>query len=734
MRLLCLLLLGLVPLAGQTVKTRITAADLLKIRQVTQVDVAANGNFAVYGVRSMFADEGKEGKDGKDGETHYGYRTHLWRVDLNDPAAQPVQLTFGDRNDSPAGLSSDGKLLAFLRTENAADVASKAKPKTQVFLLTMDTPGEAQAVTNLEQGATAVVWRPDGKALLVSSAIPLSKIEGVPPYSLDRPGREYESYTKEQLEAARPDGDLAQIRAWLYKNGQKDNPTVVTRMNFLGEQALAPEMTVTQLFVVDLVAGNKVTQITKGFLPHNNPQWSPDGQLIAYGSYPEGKQNPDRVRRGAVRLMDSAGNGDHAILDDEHHNWQVARFAPDGQHLLVTVSDPSDLIYAQPQLALTNLEGKDVKMLYSKWDASPQGVTYAVDGSILFTSGWQGGFPLLRLREAQLETLIESPDGVQTFGTAAGKIVYALTKAENPNELYLWEPGGKTRRLTDLNEGWLAGKLLVMPQEKWLTRPDGRKVQYWVMAPEGAEEGKRYPWVLDMHGGPSAMWGPGEFSMWHEFQTFCAWGYGVVYANPRGSSGYGAGFQKANYKNWGAGPAGDVLAALDETVKSNSLVDKDRLFLTGGSYAGYLTAWIVGHDNRFKAAAAQRGVYDLSTFYGEGNAYVLVQGAFGGFPWQPETKKLLDSESPVSYVSRIHTPLLILHASTDYRTGPVQSQMLFRELAQQGKPVEYIRYPGEGHELTRSGNPGRRMDHMLRIVEFFERYARNERQPPSNTQ
>lgn len=731
MRLLCLLLLGLVSLSGQITpkpaKTRITAADLLRIRQVTQVDVATNGSFAVYGVRSMFSEElGNT-------ETKYGYRTHLWRVDLNDPEAKPVQLTFGDRNDEPQGLSSDGKFLAFLRTENDQSSGARTKPKPQIFLLKMDEPGEAQAVTRLEHGAGGAVWRPDGKALLVSSAIPLSEIEGVPPFSTDRPARDYEHFTKQQLDAARPDGDLAQIRAWLYKNAQKDNPTVIHRMNFLGEQGLAPEMTISQLFVVDLTDGNKVTQITKSFLPHNHPQWSPDGRLIAYGSWPEGKQHPDRVRRGAVRLMDAAGNGDHSILDDEKHNWQLSAFSPDGRQLLVTVSDPAELIYAQPKMALVNLEGKQWKMLDAKWDAAPQDIVYLPDGSILFTSGWHGGFPLMRLRDAHLETLIEAPDGVQSFAAGGGKIVYALTKPDNPNELYLREPGAKIRRLTDLNESWLAGKLLVKPEEKWLTRPDGKKVQYWIMNPQGAEEGRHYPWVLDMHGGPSAMWGPGEFSMWHEFQIFAAWGYGVVYANPRGSSGYGMAFQRANFKNWGAGPSGDVLAALDETVKSNPLVDRDRLFLTGGSYAGYLTAWIVGHDNRFKAAAAQRGVYDLTTFYGEGNAYVLVQGAFGGLPWQPDARKLLDAESPITYVSRIQTPLLILHASTDYRTGPVQSQMLFRQLEQQGKPVEYIRYPGEGHELTRSGNPGRRMDHMLRILEFFERYAHNGRGAPSDT-
>jgi dipeptidyl aminopeptidase/acylaminoacyl peptidase len=302
----------------------------------------------------------------------------------------------------------------------------------------------------------------------------------------------------------------------------------------------------------------------------------------------------------------------------------------------------------------------------------------------------------------------------------------------NPNELFVIDRDGKRRQLTALNSGWLADKEVVLPKEHWITRPDGMKVQYWVMKPAGTESGKKYPVVLDMHGGPSAMWGPGELSMWHEFQIFCSWGYGVVYSNPRGSSGYGYEFQRANYKNWGEGPAADVLATLDESLKENSSwMDSDRLFLTGGSYAGYLTAWIIGHDNRFKAAAAQRGVYDLTTFFGEGNAFRLVPNHFGGYPWEPDTRKLLDQQSPFTYAANIRTPFLILHGSQDFRTGVTQSEMLYKALAQMGRPVEYIRYPNIGHEQTRSGPPLQRMDHMLRIIEFFERYSKNDRQPPT---
>jgi dipeptidyl aminopeptidase/acylaminoacyl peptidase len=382
--------------------------------------------------------------------------------------------------------------------------------------------------------------------------------------------------------------------------------------------------------------------------------------------------------------------------------------------------------YRQTMLGIANADGSELKWLTRDGEPSVNSVNVEQPGYVYFTRGFHGGEPLERvdLNSGKTEELVEGPVGVSAYAMAGAKVIYALISAADPNELYVAEAGKQPRRVTELNTRWLESRLLSTPEEHWLTRPDGLHVQYWVMKPVNAEPGKRYPWVLDMHGGPSAMWGPGEFTMWHEFQIFCSFGYGVVYGNPRGSSGYGYAFQRANYKDWGDGPMSDVMAVLDETASSYPMVDKDRLFVTGGSYAGYLTAWIVGHTNRFKAAAALRGVYDLSTFFGEGNAYRLVPEEFGGYPWEPATRKLLDRESPITYVEQIKTPLLIIHGSSDNRTGVVQGQMLFRALKQLNRPVEYVRYPGAGHELTRSGDPKQRMDHMLRILEFFERYTR----------
>ncbi len=672
--------------------------------------MARDGSFAVYGVQSI-----KTG--GKKDDPRYHYETHLYRIDLASPQAAPRQLTYGRRADRGLALSPDGKWLAFERPDEETK-------RSQIWLLPIDG-GEARPLTSLEFGAASPLWKPDGKELLVVSQVPLSKLDEKPAFSQDRPARDWFDFDRakpgssETIEA-RPDGDRRAIRNWLEKNAAEDNPSVITRLAFQNETGLSKEMRRARWFNV-AVDGSRAPRFVAQLA--GPCAWAPEESRIACAGTASAKEHPDRSRRTAVYVMDAEGGNPRAVANKEDESYTDPQFTADGRKLILKATATDEPTYRQTRLVQLEVETQRLAPLV-EWAGSVNEAAIATDGSVLFTSAWHGGFPLQRFAGNALQDVVPSPRGVTAFGEGGGRVVYAVTAVENPNELYLRDKDGSTRKLTALNE-WVNAKQLSLPKERWITRPGGLKVQTWVMDPIAAEPGRKYPWVLDIHGGPHAMWGPGELSMWHEFQLLCAWGYGVVYSNPRGSGGYGYAFQKANYRDWGAGPAGDVLAALDEAVKSNPLADSNRLFITGGSYAGYLTAWIVGHDHRFKAAAAQRGVYDLSTFFGEGNAFRLLAGDFGGWPYEGEMRRLLESESPATYAAQIRTPLLILHGSNDMRTGVVQSEMLYRALKQQGKPVEYIRYPGASHELTRSGDPRQRMDHMLRIIEFFERYSAN---------
>jgi dipeptidyl aminopeptidase/acylaminoacyl peptidase len=313
-------------------------------------------------------------------------------------------------------------------------------------------------------------------------------------------------------------------------------------------------------------------------------------------------------------------------------------------------------------------------------------------------------------------------EGIGSFAVTANKMAYVKTTENNPFEIYTADAYAKNeKKLTTLNERWLDKKQLASVEKNSFINDNKQTINYWVMRPTGFSKEKKYPLLLQIHGGPTAMWGPGETTMWHEFQFWCAKGYGVVYCNPRGSGGYGEAFLKSNTNNWGNGPMTDVLTALTKTV-AQGWADSTRLFVTGGSYGGYLVTYILGHTQKFRAACSQRGVYNLTTFFGEGNAWRLIPHYFGGYPWEKSTADILMRESPTSYVQNISTPLIIFHGENDLRTGVTSSEQLYKSLKVMERPVEYVRHPNATHEITRSGNNRQRMDQMLRTWEFFERY------------
>jgi dipeptidyl aminopeptidase/acylaminoacyl peptidase len=381
-----------------------------------------------------------------------------------------------------------------------------------------------------------------------------------------------------------------------------------------------------------------------------------------------------------------------------------------------------------PSLAIMPINGTLSEATILPFDRNKGGLNWSNDEKyIYFTAQSNGGAPIYRVdvKTKAVEQLTESTAGISSYDLYNNQLVYVKTEVANPFELYSSDASGKNaQRISSFNYNWVSKKQLSLPEKKTFKNEKGQIVEYWVMKPANYEAGKKYPAILDIHGGPTAMWGPGESSMWHEFQYYCAKGYVVVYGNPRGSGGYGTEFLRANINDWGKGPTSDVLTSLNLAAK-DGFIDTTKLAVTGGSYAGYLVAWIVGHDQRFKAACAQRGVYDLGTFFGEGNAWRLVPNYFGGYPWEEKSKAIIERESPIKYVANIRTPLIIFHGENDLRTGVIQSEMLYRSLKVLGRTVEYVRHPGASHEITRTGNNRQRIDQMLRTMEFFERFIKH---------
>jgi dipeptidyl aminopeptidase/acylaminoacyl peptidase len=687
----------------------IKVTDLLKINAIGGISLTENGKKIAYVVTSIVQDE-------KTPE-EYNYQSQIW-IANSDGTDTPRQVTFSKEGASQPVWSPDGSSLAFVRSVDG---------NPQIFLLYLNG-GEPTQITNSKRGASSPVWSPDGKQIAFVSSFSLKEYVNdtlynrngdLPAFPMEKPGLSNE-YLKKSKAKADPDGTLEEVRAYLAKNETDRKAKVINKLNFQQESTTSSEFLLTHVFITDAKPGSKPTAVTSGFFSFSNPQFVGTGKLIVEANL-DSTQLPDRSLAASIWMVNKDGTGMQKVTEDKERRYSGSSVSPSGKW--IAYLNGATQFNTFPVLEIMSLQpaSRPIQILH---DRSKGNLTWSKNDKYLyFTSPSNGGTVLNRLDPVtkQVTVLSSVNEGVGSFDIKEDKIAFVKTAVESPFELYVADGSMKNQKaITSLNSSWIRNKKLSMPEKHSFTNNAGMEVEYWVMKPTNYQAGKKYPLLLEIHGGPSAMWGPGESSMWHEFQYFCSKGYGVVYSNPRGSGGYTEAFLRANINDWGTGPASDVLTALDKTV-AEGWADTSKLLITGGSYAGYLTSWIIGHDNRFKAACSQRGVYDLRTFFGEGNAWRLVPNYFGGYPWEKKTYDILERESPINYVQNVNTPVIIFHGENDLRTGVIGSEQFYRSLKVMGKHAEYVRHPGATHEITRSGNNRQRVDQMLRTWEFFER-------------
>lgn len=701
--LLALVLLG-APVLLFAQNEPVLATDLLRIAQPGSVQFSPDGGKYLFTVRTI--------EDNK-------YITQIWVAE--SIGSTPRQLTFAKEGASQPFWHPNNQDIGFVRSDGS---------RPQAFRISLNG-GEAQAITKHPKGVSSPRFSPDGRSILFSSSLRFDEIlsdslhQKGPSWDVETAGRsvgDIPAGTKPN-----PDGSLAEIRAYLNENTSGNNPRVVSRLNFQGETDLNPHLSFSHIYIQEADIDAIPRALTSGFFSFGGASFSHDGAYVLFSAALDSTTHPDRVNVSSIYGVPVAGGRLQHVASIPGFSLGAPQTSPDGRYILTPAFDRNDLGYGQSRLYMHDQNTGAVTDLTEGFDRSAGNASWSRDSRyVYFTTNSNGGSPLHRIdiRTKRITRLTSFEHGISSYSVSSNTIVMVRTEVANPYELYSSRlDGTQPTRLTDLNHHWVSKKKLSYPQGGTLLQ-DGFEVQYWIMEPTFRAEGETYPLLLNIHGGPSAMWGPGEASMWHEFQYFASRGYGIVYSNPRGSGGYGRDFQAGNYQDWGVGPAKDVLAAAD-IATTLPWVDKDRQVITGGSYAGYLTAWIIAHDHRFKAAMAQRGVYELTTFLGEGNAWRLVPNHFGGYPWEPEIDAVLKRNSPQSFVNQIQTPLLIKHGDTDLRTGVIQSELLYKSLKIQGKPVEYVRYPRASHEMSRTGEPKQRIDRMLRMAEFFERYIQH---------
>ncbi|OGX89620.1 peptidase S9 [Hymenobacter lapidarius] len=713
------LLLGLLccvaasPAYAQQGAEPVKVTDLLKIKQIGNITLTRDGRKAAFTVLGIEPDEKNK--------ADYKNVTQLYEIGT-EAGAKPRQLTAAREGASQPAWSPDGRQLAFVRTVDE---------QPQVFVMAANG-GEGRQLTRYKHGAGSPKWSPDGRQVLFSAAIPLRELlkdsllnaaKSLPRWPFEKPGFDKNDQLAATTAKPNADGSLAEIRAYLDKNETDKKAKVLTKLNFQDERDVSAEQTFSQFFLIDATAPEaRPVAVTNGFYRFNQAAFTPDGKHLLLSADIDSLQHPDRSLENEIYLADRDGRRPRLLLGQDNTVYSNPEVSPSGKWLAFQMS-PATGVHV-PELAVMPLNGTAKDIIIIPFDRSKGNLAWSDDDKyVYFTAQSNGGAPLYRanINTRKVEKLSAADTGITSFDVARGKVVFSQTSVLNPSELLVADAGLKKVQPAGNFNDWVKTKRLSLPEKHTFVNDKGLTVEYWVMKPTGYQAGQKYPVVLEIHGGPSAMWGPGETSMWHEFQYFASQGYGVVYSNPRGSGGYGQGFLRANVLDWGNGPSSDVLTALDKTV-AEGWADPAKLTVTGGSYAGYLVAWIISHDQRFKAACSQRGVYDLATFFGEGNAWRLVPNYFGGYPWEPAVRQVLTRESPISYVQNITTPYILFHGDNDRRTGFVQSEMMYRSLKVLGRPVEYVRHPGGTHELTRSGDNRQRIDQMLRTFEFFERY------------
>ncbi len=687
------------------------ADDLYALRVPVDVRLSPDGERVVYCLKETSPEKDE-------------YRVSLWLVPA-DGSAPPRQLTLGRKKDTTPRWSPDGRTLAFLsdrgtvlekggagdRPRDPADEKEDDKDgATQVWLLPMDG-GEARQLTRLPQDVTDLDWSPDGRRLCVVSA-----------------ATEAERKPKRRKPGDPPERDARILDRLQYQlNGT----------GFITDK-------VPNLWLVDVSDGAS-RRLTSGPSRDQGPVWSPNGRVICFAS--DRHANADLTWRSDLYLLDvESGTVERVTGGRGDRYFRLPAWSPDGRwlacigHRYTAGGATREDVWRfrpQPEQDGENLSGASDLMVASAMGSDLFGfadprVFWDGDGrSILFAAPIEGSYELWRVAVAdkRVERLTEGrhamtrPDAVPT--KAGMRVAAVWMTADDPPDVVAMDvrPMGarrpapaEPRRLTDLmGETWRDVKI-VRPVERW-HEVEGRRIQGWFLA--APRTGRQpAPLVTEIHGGPATLYG---WTMFWEWQTLVAQGMSVYACNPRGSQGYGEDFCRANFRDWGDGPMRDVMAGIDALV-ADGLVDGDRLGVTGGSYGGYLTSWIVGHTDRFKAAVSCRSVNDMTSEMLTGDLAGPLFGKYeyGRNPWEePEIYRL---HSPLTFADQIRTPLLIQHAEQDLRCPITQAEELFTVLRSLKRPVRLMRVPEESHELTRSGAPFRRVENIERISDWFRHF------------
>lgn len=611
-------------------------------------------------------------------------RSNLWQVDVDSGKSRP--LTSGNHNDRSLQLSPDGEVIAFVSDRSGSP---------QIHLLWLDT-GDFQQISRLPEAPSNITWSRNGAHLAFSMFVPEDtsvpidlpkKPEGAnwaegpkfidsATYRVD--GHGYVKQGNDQIFVLpREGGTPRQLTAGEYGpmslgeiSWASDSESIYFSANRHKNHELEPNN--TEIYKVQL-NNLKITPLTDRYGPDSNPQISPDGKKLAYIGY-----------------------------DDQHlgyaHNHLYVMDLPNGESRVLETAD-------------------DRSVNQFRWLRDSNSIAYSYDdrGTTKISVKRLGGRDRLIASDAGGLSLGRPYSGADFTVSTDGLVAYTRTNGLYPAEIALTQ-GSEPRNLTDLNRDLLPYKDLARLEEITVnSRHDGREIQGWIAYPPGFNQDQKYPLLLEIHGGPFANYGP-RFAM--EMQLYAAAGYVVLYANPRGSTSYGAEFANLIHHNYPSHDYDDLMSIVDATV-DQGYIDEERLYVTGGSGGGVLTAWIIGKTDRFRAAVVAKPVINWESFVLTADySRFFVKYWFSGMPWEkPEEYR---RRSPLTYVGNVSTPTMLLTGEQDYRTPISESEQFYQALKLRQVPAAMVRIPEASHGIA--ARPSQLIAKVAAVLYWFDKH------------
>jgi len=724
-------------------KRNITEKDLFDFVWIGDPQVSPDGAQVAY-VR-VTANEKKD-----------GYDTAVWVVSTSGDQP-PRQLTNGPHDSSPC-WSPDGDRIVFTRTLEKDD----KKQPPQLCLLSM-SGGDAFVFTDLPKGASAPIWSPDGKSIVFTS--------NSNPEDLAKQARE-KKREEEAKRAAMAEGSPAssgkaaagetQSAGRGSSSGKKNaeeaveehesDVHVITRAVYRNnEEGYLDPKRPDHLWIVPAPqsADEKVEprQLTKGRFDEGNAAWSKNGDQIYFTSW---HVDEPYYQLPKTELYVVPGKGGEAtLLTTIPMAIRTMGLSPDGKRaaFIAATNEPVNS-YTQSDLWTIDLarDAKPVNLTagfdFDAGDsvfgdnAAPRAIggntpVWSADGKRILHIYAKEGRTQLASFDAQNGAVTNLTDGNQAVtrfalsGDRSRAVVLVSTPTELNDLFVLDQPGASPRQLTHSNERLFSQLNLTEPEEIWYQSFDGKRVQAWIQKPPGFDPTKKYPLILNIHGGPHAAYG---YIFEHEFQWMAAKGYVVLYPNPRGSTSYGQDFGNIIQYKYPGDDFKDLMAAVDEVVRRGG-IDEKRMGVTGGSGGGLLTNWVVGHTDRFAAAVAQRDIADWTDWWYTADFTLFQPNWFRTPPFQDEQGDY-KARSPITYINNVKTPLMLVLGEDDSRTPPgAGGEQMFRALKFRKIPTVMVKFPGETHELSRSGQPWHRIERLQHIVGWFDHWLKGTPKP-----